>query len=118
MASAVLNTGPECEIHKSPLLAPEEELALARRWRECQHTEAAHGSVIPHLRLVAKIAKGYRGYDLSMGKLIGEGNISLMQTVTWFDPDRGFRLATFAMRWIRDAVQHVGETAAAIRHIP
>jgi RNA polymerase sigma-32 factor len=118
MASAVLNTGPECEIHKSPLLAPEEELALARRWRECQHTEAAHGSVIPHLRLVAKIAKGYRGYDLSMGKLIGEGNISLMQTVTWFDPDRGFRLATFAMRWIRDAIQHAGETAAAIPHIP
>jgi RNA polymerase sigma-32 factor len=125
MASAVLNIDPEGnlsrylqEIHKFPLLAPEEEVALARRWHERQDTEAAHKLVIPHLRLVAKIAKGYRGYGLLMDEMIGEGNIGLMQAVKRFEPDRGFRLATFAMRWIRDAIQHVGETAATIRHIP
>jgi RNA polymerase sigma-32 factor len=112
MASAVLNIGPEGnlsrylqEIRKFPLLAPEEEVALARRWRECQDTEAAHKLVIPHLRLVAKIAMGYRGYGLSVGELISEGNIGLMQAVKRFDPDRGFRLATYAMWWIRAAIQ-------------
>jgi RNA polymerase sigma-32 factor len=112
MVSAVLNIDPEGnlsrylqEIHKFPLLAPEEEVALARRWRERQDTEAAHKLVIPHLRLVAKIAKGYRGYGLSMGEMIGEGNIGLMQAVKRFDPDRGFRFATFAMWWIRAAIQ-------------
>jgi RNA polymerase sigma-32 factor len=112
MASAVLNIGPEgnlsrylLEIRKFPLLAPEEEVALARRWRERQDTEAAHKLVIPHLRLVAKIAMGYRGYGLPVGELISEGNIGLMQAVERFDPDRGFRLATYAMWWIRAAIQ-------------
>jgi RNA polymerase sigma-32 factor len=112
MTSVALNIRPEGnlsrymqEIHKFPLLAPEEEAALARLWRERQDTEAAHKLVIPHLRLVAKIARGYRGYGLPMGELIGEGNIGLMQAVKRFDPERGFRLATFAMWWIRAAIQ-------------
>jgi RNA polymerase sigma-32 factor len=92
-------------IHKFPLLAPQEEVALARRWREGQDIEAAHKLVTSHLRLVAKIAMGYRGYGLPVGELISEGNIGLMQAVKRFDPDRGFRLATYAMWWIRAAMQ-------------
>jgi RNA polymerase sigma-32 factor len=112
MASAVANLAPEGnlarylqEIRKFPMLTAEEELALAHRWRDQQDTEAAHKLVTSHLRLVAKIAMGYRGYGLPMGELISEGNVGMMQAVKRFDPDRGFRLATYAMWWIRAAIQ-------------
>jgi RNA polymerase sigma-32 factor len=87
------------------MLSPEEELALSRRWREHEDLEAAHKLVTSHLRLVAKIAMGYRGYGLPVGELISEGNVGMMQAVKRFDPDRGFRLATYAMWWIRAAIQ-------------
>ncbi len=93
------------EIRKFPMLSPEEEFSLARRWREDGDTEAAHRMVTSHLRLVAKIAMGYRGYGLPLGELISEGNLGMMQAVKRFDPDRGFRLATYAMWWIRAAMQ-------------
>ena len=93
------------EIRKFPMLAPEEELALAKRWRDAQDENAAHKLVTSHLRLVAKIAMGYRGYGLPVGELISEGNVGMMQAVKRFDPDRGFRLATYAMWWIRAAIQ-------------
>jgi len=93
------------EIRKFPMLSPEEEFSLARRWREEGDTEAAHRMVTSHLRLVAKIAMGYRGYGLPLGELISEGNLGMMQAVKRFDPDRGFRLATYAMWWIRAAMQ-------------
>jgi RNA polymerase sigma-32 factor len=93
------------EIRKFPMLAPEEESALARRWRDEGDLEAAHKLVTSHLRLVAKIAMGYRGYGLPVGELISEGNVGMMQAVKRFDPDRGFRLATYAMWWIRAAIQ-------------
>jgi RNA polymerase sigma-32 factor len=93
------------EIRKFPMLAPEEEAALARRWRDEGDLEAAHKLVTSHLRLVAKIAMGYRGYGLPVGELISEGNVGMMQAVKRFDPDRGFRLATYAMWWIRAAIQ-------------
>ena len=93
------------EIRKFPMLAPEEELALAKRWRDAQDEGAAHKLVTSHLRLVAKIAMGYRGYGLPVGELISEGNVGMMQAVKRFDPDRGFRLATYAMWWIRAAIQ-------------
>jgi len=93
------------EIHKFPMLSPDEELALAQSWRGRQDTDAAHKLVTSHLRLVAKIAMGYRGYGLPVGELISEGNVGLMQAVKRFDPDRGFRLATYAMWWIRAAIQ-------------
>jgi RNA polymerase sigma-32 factor len=93
------------EIRKLPMLAPEEELALSRRWRDHQDMEAAHKLATSHLRLVAKIAMGYRGYGLPVGELISEGNVGMMQAVKRFDPDRGFRLATYAMWWIRAAIQ-------------
>ncbi len=93
------------EIRKFPMLSPEEEFSLARRWREGGDTEAAHRMVTSHLRLVAKIAMGYRGYGLPLGELISEGNLGMMQAVKRFDPDRGFRLATYAMWWIRAAMQ-------------
>src|SRR5215469_5531571 len=93
------------EIRKFPLLTAEEELALSRRWRDEQDMEAAHKLVTSHLRLVAKIAMGYRGYGLPVGELISEGNVGMMQAVKRFDPDRGFRLATYAMWWIRAAIQ-------------
>jgi RNA polymerase sigma-32 factor len=93
------------EIRKFPMLAPEEESALARRWRDQGDLEAAHKLVTSHLRLVAKIAMGYRGYGLPVGELISEGNVGMMQAVKRFDPDRGFRLATYAMWWIRAAIQ-------------
>src|SRR5258706_11663948 len=88
-----------------PMLAAEEEFMLAQRWREHADLEAAHELVTSHLRLVAKIAMGYRGYGLPLNDLISEGNIGLMQAVKRFDPDRGFRLATYAMWWIRAAIQ-------------
>jgi RNA polymerase sigma-32 factor len=93
------------EIKKFPILAPEEEFMLAKRWREHQDTEAAHRLVTSHLRLVAKIAMGYRGYGLPVSELISEGNIGLMQGVKKFEPDKGFRLATYAMWWIRASIQ-------------
>jgi RNA polymerase sigma-32 factor len=93
------------EIKKFPLLAPEEEYMLAKRWEEHQDTEAAAKLVNSHLRLVAKIAMGYRGYGLPVSELISEGNIGLMQGVKKFEADRGFRLATYAMWWIRASIQ-------------
>jgi RNA polymerase sigma-32 factor len=93
------------EIRKYPMLSPEEELRLARAWRDDRDMEAAHKLVTSHLRLVAKIAMGYRGYGLPLGELISEGNVGMMQAVKRFDPDRGFRLATYAMWWIRAAIQ-------------
>ncbi len=112
MVSAVINVAPEGnltrylqEIRKFPMLAPEEELELSRRWRDHEDMEAAHKLVTSHLRLVAKIAMGYRGYGLPVGELISEGNVGMMQAVKRFDPDRGFRLATYAMWWIRAAIQ-------------
>ena len=112
MAAAIVNVAPEGnlsrylqEIRKFPMLAPEEELALSRRWRDSEDNAAAHKLVTSHLRLVAKIAMGYRGYGLPVGELISEGNVGMMQAVKRFDPDRGFRLATYAMWWIRAAIQ-------------
>ena len=93
------------EIQKFPMLEEEEEFMLAKRWREHEDTESAHRLVTSHLRLVAKIAMGYRGYGLPIGEVISEGNIGLMQAVKRFDPDRGFRLATYAMWWIRASIQ-------------
>jgi RNA polymerase sigma-32 factor len=93
------------EIKKFPILAPEEEYMLAKRWTEHQDTDAAAKLVNSHLRLVAKIAMGYRGYGLPVSELISEGNIGLMQGVKKFEPDRGFRLATYAMWWIRASIQ-------------
>jgi RNA polymerase sigma-32 factor len=87
------------------MLAPEEEYMLAKRWREHEDPDAAHRLVTSHLRLVAKIAMGYRGYGLPLSELISEGNVGMMQAVKRFDPDRGFRLATYAMWWIRAAIQ-------------
>jgi RNA polymerase sigma-32 factor len=112
MAAALVNVAPEGnlsrylqEIRKFPMLAPEEELELSRRWRDKGDQEAAHKLLTSHLRLVAKIAMGYRGYGLPVGELISEGNVGMMQAVKRFDPDRGFRLATYAMWWIRAAIQ-------------
>lgn len=93
------------EIRKFPMLTPESEFMLAKRWTEHQDVDAAHQMVTSHLRLVAKIAMGYRGYGLPMAELISEGNLGLMHAVKRFDPDRGFRLATYAMWWIRAAMQ-------------
>ena len=93
------------EIKKFPILTPEEEYMLAKRWTEHQDTDAAAKLVNSHLRLVAKIAMGYRGYGLPVSELISEGNIGLMQGVKKFEPDRGFRLATYAMWWIRASIQ-------------
>jgi RNA polymerase sigma-32 factor len=93
------------EIRKFPMLEPDEEFMLAKRWREHGDTNAAHRLVTSHLRLVAKIAMGYRGYGLPVSELISEGNVGMMQAVKRFDPDRGFRLATYAMWWIRAAIQ-------------
>ncbi len=93
------------EIRKFPMLEQQEEYMLAKRWREHDDIEAAHKLVTSHLRLVAKIAMGYRGYGLPVGELISEGNLGMMQAVKRFDPERGFRLATYAMWWIRAAIQ-------------
>jgi len=93
------------EIRRFPMLQPQEEYMLAKRYLEHDDTAAAHKLVTSHLRLVAKIAMGYRGYGLPIGEVISEGNVGLMQAVKKFEPDRGFRLATYAMWWIRAAIQ-------------
>jgi len=112
MASLAISLSPEqglsrylSEIRKFPLLEKNEEFMLAQRWAQHQDAEAAERMVTSHLRLVAKIAMGYRGYGLPMGEVISEGNVGLMQAVKKFDPDKGFRLATYAMWWIRAAIQ-------------
>ncbi len=92
-------------IRKFPMLEPDEEHQLAKRWREEGDIDAAHKLVTSHLRLVAKIAMGYRGYGLPVGELISEGNLGMMQAVKRFDHERGFRLATYAMWWIRASIQ-------------
>jgi RNA polymerase sigma-32 factor len=93
------------EIRKFPLLTPEEEYMFAKRWKEHEDPEAARRLVTSHLRLVAKIAMGYRGYGLPVSEIVSEGNVGLMQAVKRFEPDRGFRLATYAMWWIRASIQ-------------
>jgi RNA polymerase sigma-32 factor len=112
MAASIINIAPEGnlsrylqEIRKFPMLTAEEELSLSKSWRDNENMDAAHKLVTSHLRLVAKIAMGYRGYGLPVGELISEGNVGMMQAVKRFDPDRGFRLATYAMWWIRAAIQ-------------
>ncbi|KQW59953.1 RNA polymerase sigma factor RpoH [Ensifer sp. Root127] len=93
------------EIRKFPMLEPQEEYMLAKRYQEHDDRNAAHKLVTSHLRLVAKIAMGYRGYGLPIGEVVSEGNVGLMQAVKKFEPDRGFRLATYAMWWIKAAIQ-------------
>ena len=93
------------EIRRFPMLEPEEEFMLAKRWQEHGDTEAAHKLVTSHLRLVTRIAMGYRGYGLPIGEVISEGNVGLMQAVKRFEPEKGFRLATYAMWWIRASIQ-------------
>jgi RNA polymerase sigma-32 factor len=112
LASTVINPGADGnlsqylrQIRTYPMLSPEEELLLSRRWRENEDVEAAHRLVCSHLRLVVKIAMGYRGYGLPVRDLISEGSVGMMQAVRRFDPDRGFRLATYAMWWIRAGIQ-------------
>ncbi|MCZ6764635.1 MAG: RNA polymerase sigma factor RpoH [Alphaproteobacteria bacterium] len=109
---AVPNLSPEGnlsrylrDIRDFPMLTPDEEFMLAKRWQEHDDVGSAHKMVTSHLRLVAKIAMGYRGYGLPLAELISEGNVGLMQAVKKFDPDRGFRLATYAMWWIRASIQ-------------
>jgi len=113
MANAIsLSLSPEeglnrylTNIRKFPMLEKDEEFMLAKRWREHEDTGAAEKLVTSHLRLVAKIAMGYRGYGLPIAEVISEGNVGLMQAVKKFDPDKGFRLATYAMWWIRASIQ-------------
>ena len=112
MATALAMMSPEgglskylTEIRKFPMLTKDEEFMLAKAWREHEDSDAAHRLVTSHLRLVAKIAMGYRGYGLPIGEVISEGNVGLMQAVKKFEPDRGFRLATYAMWWIRASIQ-------------
>jgi RNA polymerase sigma-32 factor len=93
------------EIRKFPMLRPDEEYMLAKRYREHEDPKAAHRLVTSHLRLVAKIAMGYRGYGLPIGEVVSEGNVGLMQAVKRFEPDKGFRLATYAMWWIKASIQ-------------
>ena len=93
------------EIRRFPMLEPDEEYMLAKRWQEHRDADAAQKLVTSHLRLVARIAMGYRGYGLPIGEVISEGNVGLMQAVKRFDPDKGFRLATYAMWWIRASIQ-------------
>jgi RNA polymerase sigma-32 factor len=93
------------DIRKFPLLEPEEEYMLAKRWKEHEDPEAAARMVNSHLRLVAKIAMGYRGYGLPLGEVISEGNVGLMQAIKRFEPEKGFRLATYAMWWIKASIQ-------------
>ncbi len=93
------------EIRQFPMLQPDEEFMLAKRWREDDDRQAAHKLVTSHLRLVAKIAMGYRGYGLPINEVISEGNVGLMQAVKRFEPDKGFRLATYAMWWIKASIQ-------------
>ncbi len=112
IAESLPALGPEAslqrylqEIRKFPMLSPEEEYMLAKAWVEHKDVEAAHKLVTSHLRLVAKIAMGYRGYGLPLAELIAEGNVGMMQAVKRSDPDKGFRLATYAMWWIRASIQ-------------
>src|SRR3979411_77709 len=112
MCSATVNLAPEGNlsrylrnIRNFPILSPEEEQALAHKWREDDDASAAHKLVTSHLRLVAKIAMGYRGYGLPISEVISEGNVGLMQAVKRFEPEKGFRLATYAMWWIKAAIQ-------------
>ena len=112
MNADVLNMGPEGnlsrylrEIRQVPMLTQQEEMLLARRWRDGHDVSASHRLVVAHLRLVAKIAMGYRGYGLPVSELISEGNIGMLRAVERFDPERGFRLATYAMWWIRASIQ-------------
>ena len=93
------------KVRQFPMLKPDEEFTLAKRWKEEGDSEAAHKMVTSHLRLVAKIAMGYRGYGLPINEIVSEGNVGLMQAVKKFDPDKGFRLATYAMWWIRASIQ-------------
>src|SRR5438270_4781276 len=93
------------EIRRFPMLEPQEEYMLAKSWREHGDRNAAHKLVASHLRLVAKIAMGYRGYGLPISEVISEGNVGLMQAVKRFKPEKGFRLATYAMWWIKAAIQ-------------
>src|SRR4051812_18602107 len=93
------------EIRRFPMLEPQQEFMLAKSWREHGDRDAAHKLVTSHLRLVAKIAMGYRGYGLPISEVVSEGNVGLMQAVKRFEPDKGFRLATYAMWWIRAAIQ-------------
>src|SRR5947207_1118489 len=93
------------EIRKFPMLEPQQEYMLAKRWREHDDRDAAHQLVTSHLRLVAKIAMGYRGYGLPISEVVSEGNVGLMQAVKRFEPEKGFRLATYAMWWIKAAIQ-------------
>src|SRR3569833_3246138 len=93
------------EIRKFPLLTPEDEFMFAKRWKEHEDPEAARKLVTSHLRLVAKIAMGYRGYGLPVSEIVSEGNVGLMQAVKRFEPENGFRLATYAMWWIRASIQ-------------
>ncbi|MFA9442800.1 MAG: RNA polymerase factor sigma-32, partial [Hyphomicrobium sp.] len=93
------------DIRKFPMLEPGEEFMLAKSWQEHDDSDAAEKLVTSHLRLVARIAMGYRGYGLPIGEVISEGNVGLMQAVKRFDPDKGFRLATYAMWWIRASIQ-------------
>jgi RNA polymerase sigma-32 factor len=112
MAAGYLMLTPEgglhrylSEIRNFPMLEPEEEYMLAKRWREHEDSDAAHRLVTSHLRLVAKIAMGYRGYGLPLSEIVSEGNVGLMQAVKRFDPEKGFRLATYAMWWIKASIQ-------------
>ena len=93
------------DVRQFPMLEPNEEYMLAKSWREHNDRQAAHKLVTSHLRLVAKIAMGYRGYGLPIGEVVSEGNVGLMQAVKRFDPEKGFRLATYAMWWIRASIQ-------------
>src|SRR6202142_2157070 len=93
------------EIRKFPMLEPQQEYMLAKRWREHDDRDAAHKLVTSHLRLVAKIAMGYRGYGFAVPQGVSEGNVGLMQAVKRFEPDKGFRLATYAMWWIKASIQ-------------
>ena len=93
------------EIKRFPMLEPQDEYMLAKSWREHGDRDAAHKLVTSHLRLVAKIAMGYRGYGLPIGEVISEGNVGLMQAVKRFEPEKGFKLATYAMWWIRASIQ-------------
>src|SRR3979411_1825927 len=93
------------QIRRFQMLEPQEEYMLARSWREHGDREAAHKLVTSHLRLVAKIAMGYRGYGLPIAEIVSEGNVGLMQAVKRFEPERGFRLTTYAMWWIRASMQ-------------
>jgi RNA polymerase sigma-32 factor len=109
-------TGYLCQIRRFPILEPHEEHMLAKRWREHGDHEAAHKLVNSHLRLVAKIARGYRGYGLPISDVISEGNVGLMQAVQRFKPEKGFRLATYAAWWIRVAIQdHIRRSLSLVK---